>query len=197
MTTTPRLALPYILTQQAQKEVTHAAGLNRLDALVQPVVQAIGLNTPPASPTDGECWIVGPSPTAAWAGQANRLAQRIGGAWVLHAPFVGLVVVEAATLAPWGWNGSAWTIIAPRLLQASVTYDPPSLAAGTGVTTTVAVADAALGDLARASFSLDLQDITLTAWVVAANTVSVRFQNGTVGAIDLSSGTLRVRVDKF
>jgi hypothetical protein len=196
MTTMPRLALPYILTQQAQKEVTHAAGLNRLDALVQPVAQQLGPNTPPSSPTDGQCWIVGTSPTCAWAGQANRLAQRIGGAWVFYAPFTGLVVFDAATLAQWGWNGSAWALVAPRLLEASVTYDPPSLAAGDGVTTTVLVAGAALGDFVRASFSLDLQGITVTAWVSAADTVSVRFQNGTASAIDPGSGTLRVQAEK-
>ena len=122
--------------------------------------------------------------------------QRIGGAWVFYTPFVGLVVFDAATLAQWGWNGSAWALIVPRLLQASVTYDPPSLAAGDGVTTTVTVTGAALGDFAQASFSLDLQGITLTAWVSAADTVSVRLQNSTTGAVDLASGTLRVRVEK-
>jgi hypothetical protein len=196
MSSTPRLALPYILTQQAQKEVTHAAGLNRLDALVQPVVEQIGLNTPPGSPAEGACWIIGASPTGAWAGQANRLAQRIGGTWVFHAPFVGLVVFDAATLAQWSWHGSVWALVAPRILEASVTYDPPSLAAGEGITTTVTVPGAAFGDFARVSFSLDLQGITLTAWVSASDTVSVRLQNGTAGAIDLASGTLRVRVEK-
>jgi len=197
MTTTPRLALPYILAQQAQKEVTHAAALNRLDALVQPVAQQIGLNTPPGAPADGQCWIVGTSPTGAWAGQANRLAQRIGGAWVFHAPFVGLIVIDAATLSQRVWNGSAWTLLAPRIIEASTTYDPPSLAAGEGVTTAVAVAGAALGDFARASFSVDLQGVTLTAWVSAVDAVSVRFQNATAGAVDLASGTLRVRVEKM
>lgn len=116
-----------ILAQQAQKVVTHAATLNRLDALVQPVVQQVGLNTPPASPDDGQCWIVGSSPTSAWTGQAHRLAQRIGGVRVFYAHFVGLVVFDAATLSQWGWNGSAWTLVAPRLRQATVIYDPPSL----------------------------------------------------------------------
>jgi hypothetical protein len=196
VTTTPRLALPYILAQQAQKEVTHAAALNRLDALLQPVVQQVGLNTPPGSPADGQCWIVGSTPTGAWAGQENKLAQRIGGAWAFHTPFVGLVVFDAATLAQRVWSGIAWTLLAPRILEASVIYDPPSLAAGEEVTTTVTVAGTALGDFARASFSLDLQGITLTAWVSAADTVSVRFQNGTTAAVDLGSGTLRVRVEK-
>jgi hypothetical protein len=61
-------------------------------------------------------------------------------------------VGQANRLAQWGWNGSAWTIITPCLLQASVTYDPPSLAAGEGVTTSVTVIGAVLGDSrARAS----------------------------------------------
>jgi hypothetical protein len=82
------------------------------------------------------------------------------------------------------------------LLQASATYDPPSLLDGAGVTTTVALTNAALGDFAEASFSRDLQGITVTAWVSVADTVSVRFQNETGGPIDLASGTLRARVRK-
>ncbi|WP_372624615.1 DUF2793 domain-containing protein [Falsiroseomonas sp.] len=61
-------------------------------------------------------------PTGAWAGQANRLAQRIRGTWVFYAPCVGLVMLDVATLAQWGWAGSAWTLVAPRVLQASATY---------------------------------------------------------------------------
>lgn len=79
-------------------------------------------------------------------------------------------------------------------LVGSATYDPGNLLDGAGATTTVTVTGAALGDFAEASFSLDLQGITLTAWVSATNTVSVRFQNETGGALDLASGTLRARV---
>lgn len=83
-----------------------------------------------------------------------------------------------------------------QVLTTSATYDPPNLADGAGTTTTVTCTGAALGDLARASFSLDLQGITVTAWVSSANTVSVRFQNESGGVLDLASGTLRVRVEK-
>ena len=76
----------------------------------------------------------------------------------------------------------------------SATYDPGSLVDGAGATTTVTVTNAALGDFAQISFSLDLQGIGLTCWVSAANTVSARFQNETTGTIDLASGTLRARV---
>ncbi|WP_431285602.1 hypothetical protein ACQW02_12700 [Humitalea sp. 24SJ18S-53] len=79
---------------------------------------------------------------------------------------------------------------------ASASYNPPSLAAGARVTTTVAVTGAALWDFVRVSFGLDLQGLSLTAWVSAAGTVSGRFQNGTAAAVDLGSATLRVRVEK-
>lgn len=80
-------------------------------------------------------------------------------------------------------------------LTASATYDPPSLAAGTGVTTTVGVTGAAMGNYVTVGFSLDLQGITVTGYVSTTNTVAVRFQNGTAGTIDLASGTLNVRVE--
>lgn len=82
------------------------------------------------------------------------------------------------------------------ILQGTATYDPANLVDGAGATTTVTVTGCAMGDFAEASFSNDLQGITLTAWVSAAGTVSVRFQNETGGAIDLASGTLKCRTSR-
>lgn len=98
----------------------------------------------------------------------------------------------------WIYTSAGWSeeLAASTVLQGSATYDPANLVDGAGATTTVTVTSAALGDIADASFSLDVQGITVTAWVSAANTVSVRFQNETGGAIDLASGTLRARVRK-
>lgn len=81
-------------------------------------------------------------------------------------------------------------------LDGSAAYNPPSIAAGAQTTTTVTVTGAALGDYAVASFSLDLQGISLDAYVSAADTVTCVFRNGTVGAVDLASGTLRSFVTK-
>jgi len=73
-------------------------------------------------------------------------------------------------------------------------YDPASLGDGVGATAEVTVAGAALGDYAFVSFSLDLQDITVTAYVSAPDKVQVRFQNESTGTVNLASGTLRVGV---
>lgn len=87
-------------------------------------------------------------------------------------------------------------VIELPLLTGAVAYNPPSLNDGDGTTTTVTVTGASLGDIVAASFSNGLQGIIVTAWVSAADTVSVRFQNETGGTIDLANGTLRVSVRK-
>ena len=102
----------------------------------------------------------------------------------------GAVMGEAQTLHAEmaGYLGQAFGMFGSK------TYDPGSLADGAGETTTVTVTGAALGDFALASFSLDLQGIILSAWVSAADTVSVRFQNESGDTLDLASGTLRAWV---
>lgn len=78
-------------------------------------------------------------------------------------------------------------------VSGTATYDPGNLIDGQGLTTTVTVDGAVLGDFVDVSFSQDLQGISMTAWVSAANTVSVRFQNETGAPIDLPSGTIKAR----
>lgn len=108
-------------------------------------------------------------------------------------PAVGASVLLANA---WATSGALFRGVTSEWVEGSATYDPASLADGVGATTTVTVTGAALGDFVKASFSLDLQGITLTAWVSATNTVSVRFQNETGGVLDLASGTLKARVEK-
>lgn len=82
-------------------------------------------------------------------------------------------------------------------LRGNATYDPPSLADGSGVTTTVSVPGVGLGggQLIAVSFSENLQGVMVTAWISATDTVAVRFQNETGGTVNLDSGTLIVYVD--
>jgi hypothetical protein len=87
-------------------------------------------------------------------------------------------------------RGSEWEI------QAS-TYDPPNLADGDGATQNMnATSGVSIGDIVLPTFSKDLQGITLTGYVSAADTPTVRFQNETGGTIDLASGTLTGKVIK-
>lgn len=80
------------------------------------------------------------------------------------------------------------------ILTGSATYDAASLADGVGATTTITVTGAVLGDFVVVSHGVDLQGITLTAYVSVADTVAIRFQNESGGTLDLASATLRVLV---
>jgi hypothetical protein len=79
-------------------------------------------------------------------------------------------------------------------LSETATWDPANLAAAAQTSTTVALTGAALGDEVTCSFSLDLQLLQLTGYVSATDVVTVVLRNGTAGAINLGSGTLRVSV---
>lgn len=114
-------------------------------------------------------------------------------------------MTTASLRKAFGSIGDNWMMKAIRRLFAaqrssflfgSATYDPASLTTGSGATTTITVTGAALGDFVMPSNSLDLQGILLTAYVSAANTVSVRFQNQTGGTLDLLSATVAVLVLK-
>jgi hypothetical protein len=84
-----------------------------------------------------------------------------------------------------------------RALQATESYDPADVASGSrAAIETITVTGAALGDLVTASFSLDLTGMILNAWVSATDTVSYQMSNPTAGAINLNSGTIKVRVWK-
>lgn len=77
----------------------------------------------------------------------------------------------------------------------TVTIDPPSLANNSGVTSAaITVTGAAFGDSVDVCAPYDLQGIIASGYVSAANTVRVRLQNATGGAIDLTSGTWKVVV---
>ncbi len=89
-TQTPRLNMPYIISSQSQKEVTHNLALNGLDALIQPAVETSLLSIAPALPGEGGLWLVAGGATGVWAGHDNELAQYIGGAWQFYPAFEGL-----------------------------------------------------------------------------------------------------------
>lgn len=106
---TGRLALPYIVQSQSQKEVTHNEALTMLDILLHPVAISEGDNIPPVSPVVGDCYIVGTSPTGAWIGKAKHLAQaQIGGGWFFVAPFTRFKCWVNEHQEEYVYDGSSW-----------------------------------------------------------------------------------------
>jgi hypothetical protein len=196
MTATPNLNLTYLVTSQAQKEVTHNDALNDIDCLAQLTVIDRTLNTPPASPNTGDTYIVGPSPTGIWAGNANKVAAYYAG-WRFKTPQTGWQAWARNESKFLYYTGSAWQPLAAPYLDGTFTWNPGTLANGNGSTSSaVTVTGAAFGDFSRVAAPYDLQGVLATAYVNASNTVVVRLQNQTGGSVTLASGTWRVRVGK-
>lgn len=108
MTDTINNKIPFV----PENTIDPAAGLNlslnTVDALLQVLVQSVGANTPPAG-VEGQRFIVGTTPTGAWAGQANKLARFLDGAWQF---FSARYVLNAADGLWYVRSASTWATLA-------------------------------------------------------------------------------------
>lgn len=93
-------------------------------------------NTPPSTPADGDCYLVGPSPTGAWAGFAAYIArwnaQNAG--WDIVTPRAGMAVFDVAAILERLYVGSIWAVSSHGAINAQ-----------TGTAYTLVLADAAGG----------------------------------------------------
>lgn len=110
MQTSARLGLPLLAAGQAQKELSHNEALVLLDFVVQPSVEAVGLDTPPASPAPGACWIVGAAPAGAWSGQAHAIAGWTEGGWRFVAAQPGMRAWSRGDAADARFDGAQWNV---------------------------------------------------------------------------------------
>lgn len=118
MPSTPRFALPLLAVAQAQKEVTHNEALTLLDALIHAAVEAGPLAAPPTGPVEGQCWIVGATPTRGWIGQENSIALWTAGGWRFASARDGMQVTRLADGARLRFDGAAW--IGPEVVGAPI-----------------------------------------------------------------------------
>ncbi|MFN3862300.1 MAG: DUF2793 domain-containing protein [Roseateles sp.] len=108
--TDPNLGLAYGWTLGESGWHTEMdANLKRLGAVVGLSVTSRSTTAPPASPTDGDRYIVPAGATGAWAGKTDQIAVRIAGSWEYHAPQVGWLayIEDEAKLAVFkltGWS---------------------------------------------------------------------------------------------
>jgi hypothetical protein len=94
---------------------------------------------------------------------------------------------------------SLYNLSTPETLRGSAALDFPNTTAGTSSDLTITVTGAALGDVASlgASNAAVSANTSYSAWVSAADTVTVRFNNYSSGAVNPAGGTFRVMVFKY
>lgn len=95
-----------------------------------------------------------------------------------------------------GGGGKLSPMLFKSVINATATIDPASLVDGAGTTETITVTGAAFGDFVLVAAPYDLEGLTVTAYVSAANTVDIRIQNESGETVDLDSGTWKVKVLK-
>ena len=110
-------------------------------------------------------------------------------------PPVNIRVLNADGLMGLAWQTYMSTHVARqlgRVSQNSTLTDPPSLTSGQRAKVNIPAPGARAGDFAYAAFDLPNEDVTLTAHVSAADTITVWFQNLGAGTVDLAAGRLYV-----
>ena len=85
-----------------------------------------------------------------------------------------------------------------EMWKVSATLDVGSLADAAGSSDTITVPGVALGDIVLGfSFGVSLAGVSATAYVSAADTVTIRIQNESAGTVDLASTTVKVVVGRL
>lgn len=108
MSDTYHLGLPYLEAAQAQKHVTVNEALRRLDALVQLSVKSRALAAPPASPAEGDRYIVAADAGGAWEGAGGNVASWSDGEWLLFKPETGWRAWDEAAGVFVFYDGEGW-----------------------------------------------------------------------------------------
>ena len=92
---TPRLGMPLLFVGQTQKEffVNEAHAL--IDGLMHCAIEG-SLQSPPASPSNGQAWLVDTSATGGWDGHDGDLALYQGGNWHFATPSEGMTIYDKA-----------------------------------------------------------------------------------------------------
>jgi len=73
-------------------------------------VNSYAVNTPPASPITGDTYVVGTSPTGAWAGYAGYLMTWTGTGWEPTTPIQGMQAYAKDTGMSYQRGASAWAL---------------------------------------------------------------------------------------
>lgn len=176
MDQTPRLALPFIMPNQAQKHITHNEAIQALDALVQPVVESRAITAPPVTPLEGEAWLVPADATAAWAGHATEIAAYQSGAWSFFDPAPGWQVFIKDERTQVIFDAGAWVALA------SLGAGLPHLGINTSADSTnrlAVAADASLFTHAGSGHQLKLNK------AAAGDTASLLYQSNWSGRAEM------------
>lgn len=94
---TARMNFPLLFTAQAQKEFYINEAHVLMDILHHATVQGTA-SAAPASPVEGQCWLVGTGATGEFEGHDAHLACWQQGQWIFVAPVDGMTVFDRTAM---------------------------------------------------------------------------------------------------
>ena len=198
MTNSPNLALPYLAAAQAQKHVTVNEAIDHLDGIVQLSVISSTLTTPPASPVEGDRYIVAASAAGAWVGWDGSVAHFSGGAWLRLIPGTGWIAWDQEATTVRVWTSSSWSglDVAMGLLIRATSVEVAKGAVGSAVT--IATVEELLTGLSGVSVTstISIPDRAIVLGVstrtVTAITGATSYDCGIAGTPNKFGGSLGV-----
>jgi hypothetical protein len=108
MSDTEHLALPLIAAAQSQKHVTHNEALSILDALTHLAVISQTVAAPPASPGEGDRYLVAAGASGVWSSHDGEIAFYLDGVWHFATPRGGFRLWSADDEKLFVFDGAAW-----------------------------------------------------------------------------------------
>lgn len=96
------------LTNDDRLDATAIKNLPSQTLLRQVPVLSLGDNDPPGVPALDDRYVIGTSPTGAWAGQANNIAQWNGSSWDFTTSLDGFIVLVDDESSDYQFNGTIW-----------------------------------------------------------------------------------------
>ena len=193
-----RLDLPYIMASQAQKHVTHNDAIRLLDGMVQASVINATTSTPPASPSDGDCYIVAATATDEWAGWEDDIAMWADGAWYRLPRATGYRVWDQSADELLVYYSGSWSTFSAALggLAQAPSVDVSKAASGatTGLSTLGETLSGLSGPTVTSSIVIPDRSICLGVSVKTTTSITgaTSFDCGISGEVSKFGGSLGI-----
>lgn len=145
MTVSARLGITELADTQSDRSETVNEAIAKLEAGAALFgARSLGDNAPPASPVEGDIYVLGGSPTGAWSGHGEAVAVYYNAAWLFLPPLAGMIAYAFDEDAFYYYDDTGTWVVLPgsgTITAAVVTFGPTGRAYVTSTNVQEAIED--------------------------------------------------------